>query len=177
MSASTIFKSPSIFLWPRQLLPSRPAVPTTLPPCTRPVPPGSRMSCSFMGPGLTARVGVSSSARSTPTVTTSRPYNCPSPRLPTMSRSCSARLHGRWEDGKTLLIGYSYGGVVITEAGVDPKVAGLVYLSAFAPDAGESALALNGTVAPTPIGADFVPDTQGFLKISDAGIAADFART
>jgi pimeloyl-ACP methyl ester carboxylesterase len=43
------------------------------------------------------------------------------------------------EDGKTLLVGHSYGGVGITEAGVDPKVAGLVYVSAFAPDAGESA--------------------------------------
>src|SRR5258705_5025921 len=41
-------------------------------------------------------------------------------------------------DGPVLLVGHSYGGVVITEAGNDPKVAGLVYITAFAPDRGES---------------------------------------
>ena len=80
------------------------------------------------------------------------------------------------EDGKTLLVGHSYGGVVITEAGVDPKVAGLVYVAAFAPDAGESALSLTKTGPATPIGADLVPDAQGFLKLSAAGVAADFAQ-
>jgi pimeloyl-ACP methyl ester carboxylesterase len=80
------------------------------------------------------------------------------------------------EDGKTLLVGHSYGGVVITEAGVDPKVAGLVYVSAFAPDAGESALSLTKTGPATPIGGDLVPDATGFLKLSDAGVAADFAQ-
>lgn len=80
------------------------------------------------------------------------------------------------EDGKTLLVGHSYGGVVITEAGVDPKVAGLVYVSAFAPDAGESALSLNNTVPATPINNDFLPDAAGFLKLSSAGVAADFAQ-
>ncbi len=68
------------------------------------------------------------------------------------------------EDGKTLLTGHSYGGVVITEAGVDPKVAGLVYLSAFAPDAGESALALNGTVAPTRSEPISYPTLKGSSK-------------
>jgi pimeloyl-ACP methyl ester carboxylesterase len=80
------------------------------------------------------------------------------------------------EDGKTLLVGHSYGGVVITEAGVDPRVAGLVYVSAFAPDAGESALTLNSTVPATPISSDFLPpDAAGFLRISDEGVATDFA--
>ncbi len=73
-------------------------------------------------------------------------------------------------------MGHSYGGVVITEAGVDPKVAGLVYVAAFAPDAGESALSLTRTGPATPIGADLVPDATGFLKLSDAGVAADFAQ-
>jgi pimeloyl-ACP methyl ester carboxylesterase len=41
-------------------------------------------------------------------------------------------------DGPAILVGHSYGGVVITEAGKDPKVAGLVYIAAFAPDKGES---------------------------------------
>src|ERR1700691_2298994 len=42
------------------------------------------------------------------------------------------------QDGPVILVGHSYGGTVITEAGVDPKVVGLVYLAAFAPDAGET---------------------------------------
>src|SRR5450432_4262012 len=46
------------------------------------------------------------------------------------------------EDGPVLLVGHSYGGAVITEAGNDPKVAGLVYVSAVAPDKGESAFGL-----------------------------------
>jgi pimeloyl-ACP methyl ester carboxylesterase len=106
-------------------------------------------------------------------------YNVTAVQLPLTSLADDAAVVQRAlarEDGKTLLVGHSYGGVVITEAGVDAKVAGLVYISAFAPDAGESALALNGTVAPTPIGSDFVPDAAGFLKISDAGVAADFAQ-
>lgn len=43
------------------------------------------------------------------------------------------------QDGPTILVGHSYGGVVISEAGVDPKVVGLVYIAAFAPDVGETA--------------------------------------
>ena len=46
------------------------------------------------------------------------------------------------QDGPAILVGHSYGGVVITEAGTDPKVAGLVYIAAFAPDKGESVSAL-----------------------------------
>lgn len=106
-------------------------------------------------------------------------YNVSAVQLPLTSLADDVAVVQRAlarEDGKTLLVGHSYGGVVITEAGVDQKVAGLVYVSAFAPDAGESALALNGTVTATPISSDFVPDSQGFLKISDAGIVADFAQ-
>src|SRR5258708_1236635 len=46
------------------------------------------------------------------------------------------------QNGPVILVGHSYGGVVITEAGNDPKVAGLVYVTAFAPDKGESAASL-----------------------------------
>ena len=46
------------------------------------------------------------------------------------------------QDGPAILVGHSYGGVVITEAGNDPNVAGLVYIAAFAPDKGESVSAL-----------------------------------
>src|ERR1019366_684576 len=54
------------------------------------------------------------------------------------------------EDGPVLLVGHSYGGAVITEAGNDPKVAGLVFVAAVAPDQGESAFGLIMSV-PTPV--------------------------
>jgi pimeloyl-ACP methyl ester carboxylesterase len=79
------------------------------------------------------------------------------------------------EDGPLLLVGHSYGGAVITEAGNDPKVAGLVYVSAVAPDKGESALGLIMSV-PTPIGAELRPDKSGFLKLTPKGVAEDFAQ-
>ncbi len=79
------------------------------------------------------------------------------------------------EDGPVLLVGHSYGGAVITEAGNDPKVAGLVYVSAVAPDQGESALGLISSV-PTPIGSELRPDKSGFLKLTPKGIAEDFAQ-
>src|SRR6202451_2172342 len=79
------------------------------------------------------------------------------------------------EDGPILLVGHSYGGAVITEAGNDPKVAGLVYVSAVAPDKGESALALITSV-PTPIGTELRPDKSGFLKLTPKGIAEAFAQ-
>jgi pimeloyl-ACP methyl ester carboxylesterase len=79
------------------------------------------------------------------------------------------------EDGPVLLVGHSYGGAVITEAGNDPKVAGLVYVSAVAPDKGESALGLISSV-PTPIGSELRPDKSGFLKLTPKGIAEDFAQ-
>jgi len=79
------------------------------------------------------------------------------------------------EDGPVLLVGHSYGGAVITEAGNDPKVAGLVYVAAVAPDAGESALGLITSV-PTPVGSELRPDKSGFLKLTPKGIAEDFAQ-
>jgi pimeloyl-ACP methyl ester carboxylesterase len=79
------------------------------------------------------------------------------------------------EDGPLLLAGHSYGGAVITEAGNDSKVAGLVYVSAVAPDKGESALGLITSVQ-TPIGAELRPDKSGFLKLTPKGIAEDFAQ-
>ncbi len=78
-------------------------------------------------------------------------------------------------DGPVLLVGHSYGGVVITEAGNDPKVKGLVYIAAFAPDAGESALTLLKTVPDSPAGAELRPDASGFLKLTEKGVSEDFA--
>ncbi len=70
----------------------------------------------------------------------------------------------------------SYGGVVITQAGTDSKVKGLVYISAFAPDLGESALSLmKSSPAESPAGSQIVADKVGFTKISQKGIDEDFA--
>jgi pimeloyl-ACP methyl ester carboxylesterase len=79
------------------------------------------------------------------------------------------------EDGPVLLVGHSYAGAVITEGGNDPKVAGLVYVSAVAPDNGESAFGLITSV-PTPIGSELRPDKYGYVKLTPKGIAEDFAQ-
>jgi pimeloyl-ACP methyl ester carboxylesterase len=80
------------------------------------------------------------------------------------------------QDGPVLLVGHSYGGAVITEAGNNPKVVGLVYVAAFAPDAGESAASLAKPYGPTPGGAEFRPIEDGFLVITPKGILEDFAQ-
>jgi pimeloyl-ACP methyl ester carboxylesterase len=74
-----------------------------------------------------------------------------------------------------ILVGHSYGGVVITEAGNDPKVVGLVYIAAFAPDKGES---VNSLIANPPPGAaapPILPPKDGFLALDKAKFAASFA--
>ena len=58
------------------------------------------------------------------------------------------------QDGPVLLVGHSYGGVVITEAGNDPKVAGLVYVAAVAPSDGESLASVSKTFPPAPLGSE-----------------------
>jgi len=80
------------------------------------------------------------------------------------------------QDGPTVLVGHSYGGVVITEAGNDPKVVSLVYVAAFAPDAGQSIGEISQAFA-KPAGADQVqPQPGGFLLLSQKGIEEDFAQ-
>jgi pimeloyl-ACP methyl ester carboxylesterase len=78
------------------------------------------------------------------------------------------------QDGPVLLVGHSYGGAVITEAGNNPKVAGLVYVAAFAPDAGESALSLGKSYGATPGGSEIRPIEDGFLVLTPKGINEDF---
>lgn len=80
------------------------------------------------------------------------------------------------EDGPVVLVGHSYGGAVITEAGNDPKVSALVYVAAFAPDAGQSASSLNASVPPTPLDSQAKPDSQGFLKLTKTGVYDDFGQ-
>jgi pimeloyl-ACP methyl ester carboxylesterase len=79
------------------------------------------------------------------------------------------------DPGPLLLVGHSYAGIVITEAGNDPKVSGLVYISAFAPDAGQSVASLNALVPPTPV-ASQIELNGAYLSISTEGIIADFAQ-
>jgi pimeloyl-ACP methyl ester carboxylesterase len=81
--------------------------------------------------------------------------------------------------GPVLLVGHSYGGVVIgDQPGNDPNVEGLVYVAAFAPDTGESALSLLGTLSTAPpINQFLVFDTAGqFATISPQGVEAAFAQ-
>ena len=77
------------------------------------------------------------------------------------------------QQGPTLLVGHSYGGVVITEAGNAPNVAGLVYIAAFIPDQGQSALDLLGQ-APAANN-DMRATSDGFLYLDPAAFPADFA--
>src|SRR6266403_6137992 len=79
------------------------------------------------------------------------------------------------QDGPTILVGHSYGGAVITEAGNDPKVAGLVYVAAFAPDAGESVGELNGKPAPDATKPPMLPPKNGYLTLDRSGFQAAFA--
>ena len=79
------------------------------------------------------------------------------------------------QNGPVLLVGHSYGGAVITEAGTDPQVAGLVYIAAFAPDTGES---VNTLIANPPPGAPvppILPPQEGFLFLDKAKFPASFA--
>jgi pimeloyl-ACP methyl ester carboxylesterase len=79
------------------------------------------------------------------------------------------------QDGPVILVGHSYGGAVITEAGNDPKVAGLVYITAFAPDKGESVATLIQNPPPGAPVPPIVPPQDGFLFLDRAKFAASFA--
>lgn len=79
------------------------------------------------------------------------------------------------QPGKSLLVGHSYGGVVITEAGTDANVAGLVYVAAFAPDKGESVASLIKNPSPGAPVPPILPPQDGFLMLDPAKFAASFA--
>jgi pimeloyl-ACP methyl ester carboxylesterase len=80
------------------------------------------------------------------------------------------------QEGRAVLVGHSYGGAVITEAGNDPQVVGLVYVAAFAPDTGESVGSLGQSYPPAPLGAELRPDAEGYLSITAKGFAESFAQ-
>jgi len=79
------------------------------------------------------------------------------------------------QDGPTILVGHSYGGAVITEAGTHPKVAALVYITAFAPDKGESVGSLIKDPPPGAPVPPILPSQDGFLALDKAKFRASFA--
>jgi pimeloyl-ACP methyl ester carboxylesterase len=79
------------------------------------------------------------------------------------------------QNGPVILVGHSYGGAVITEAGNDPKVAGLVYITAFAPDKGESVSSLIKDPPPGAPVPPILPPQDGFLFLDKGKFPAAFA--
>ncbi len=79
------------------------------------------------------------------------------------------------QDGPVILVGHSYGGAVITEAGTDPKVVGLVYITAFAPDKGESVNSLIKDPPPDAPVPPILPPKDGYLFLDRTKFAASFA--
>jgi pimeloyl-ACP methyl ester carboxylesterase len=77
--------------------------------------------------------------------------------------------------GPVVLVGHSYGGVVVTEAGTDPRVAGVVYIAAFAPDKGESVQSLIANPPPGAPVPPILPPQDGYLFLDRAKFRASFA--
>src|SRR5579864_7866604 len=80
------------------------------------------------------------------------------------------------QNGPVILVGHSYGGVVITEAGNDPKVAGLVYVAAFAPDANQNITEISKPFPPPPGLSMVKPLTDGFMLLTPEGIETAFVQ-
>jgi pimeloyl-ACP methyl ester carboxylesterase len=78
------------------------------------------------------------------------------------------------QDGPTILVGHSWAGMVISEAGNDPKVAGLVYIAALVPDEGQSVGDVTKPYPPSPGLAEAKPDAAGWLSLSRKGVDEDF---
>jgi len=79
------------------------------------------------------------------------------------------------QEGPLLLVGHSYAGAVITEAGNDPKVAGLLFVAAFAPAEGESVSDIAKTYPAAPGSTEVRPDNFGYLKLTARGMDEDIA--
>ena len=79
------------------------------------------------------------------------------------------------QKGPVILVGHSYGGVVVTEAGNDPNVKGLVYIAAFAPDKGESVSSLIANPPPGAPVPPILPPQDGYLFLDRAKFRASFA--
>ena len=79
-------------------------------------------------------------------------------------------------DGPVFLVGHSYGGMVISEAGKDPKVAGLLYVAALVPEEGQNVNDVNAAMPLTAVGPEFKLSPEGFLSLSLKGINEFFAQ-
>ena len=79
------------------------------------------------------------------------------------------------QDGPTVLVAHSYGGMVISQAGIDPKVSALVYVAARGPDAGEDYGALAGRYPAAPASAGLIKSADGYAQLSETAFLKDFA--
>jgi len=105
-------------------------------------------------------------------------YNVSIVQNPTLSLADDVTVTKRTlasQDGPVILVGHSYGGAVITEAGNDPKVVGLVYITAFAPDKGESVATLIKDPPPGAPVPPILPPRDGYLFLDRAKFRASFA--
>jgi pimeloyl-ACP methyl ester carboxylesterase len=105
-------------------------------------------------------------------------YNVSIVQNPTLSLADDVAVTKRIlssQDEPAILVGHSYGGAVITEAGNDPKVAGLVYITAFAPDKGESVATLIKDPPPGAPVPPILPPQDGYLFLDRAKFRASFA--
>jgi pimeloyl-ACP methyl ester carboxylesterase len=105
-------------------------------------------------------------------------YNVSIVQNPTLSLADDVAVTKRTlasQDEPAILVGHSYGGAVITEAGNDPKVAGLVYITAFAPDKGESVATLIKDPPPGAPVPPILPPQDGYLFLDRAKFPASFA--
>jgi pimeloyl-ACP methyl ester carboxylesterase len=105
-------------------------------------------------------------------------YNVSIVQNPTLSLADDVAVTKRTlasQDGPAILVGHSYGGAVITEAGNDPKVVGLVYITAFAPDKGESVATLIKDPPPGAPVPPILPPQDGYLFLDRAKFCASFA--
>jgi pimeloyl-ACP methyl ester carboxylesterase len=80
------------------------------------------------------------------------------------------------QDGPVLLVGHSYGGAVITEAGNNPKVVGMVYVAAFAPEEGETLGGMAQKFPTPPVYSEFRQIEDGYLMLTPKGVKEDFAQ-
>jgi pimeloyl-ACP methyl ester carboxylesterase len=87
----------------------------------------------------------------------------------------TVKTHFSAQDGPVILVGHSYGGAVVTEAGNDPKVAGLVYITAFASDKDESVSSLIKDPRPGAPVAPLLPPQDGFPFLDKAKFPEAFA--
>ncbi len=105
-------------------------------------------------------------------------YNVSIVQNPTISLKDDVAVTNRIleaQDGPAILVGHSYGGAVITEAGTHSKVAGLVYITAFAPDKGESVASLIKDPQPGAPVPPILPPLEGYLFLDKAKFPASFA--